>query len=79
VKIIGVAEKMEIKKQFCTVVQVEDIEDAERVALYWNGFKFSQSHVMNATVHPFSYRKRPVTKMSRHALFAPIYNPELAK
>jgi len=34
---------------------------------------------MTATVHPFSFRLRPNAKLSRHAVFAGVYNPEAAK
>jgi hypothetical protein len=40
IKIKQVAEKIEIKKQYCTVVEVNDIEEAERLALHWNGYQF---------------------------------------
>lgn len=79
IKIMHVSEKVEIKKQYCTVVQLKDIEEAERLALHWNGYQFQKNSgvQLKATVHPFSYRKRPVTKQSRHTLFKNVYNPNL--
>jgi hypothetical protein len=74
-----VVQKIEIKKQFCTIVEVEDIEAAERVCLHWNNFLFSKGHHLKANIHPFSYRKRPACRKSRHQLFESIYRPELDK
>jgi hypothetical protein len=43
----------------CAVLTLNDIEDAERLCLEWNGVKASENNHLKAHIHPLSSRKRP--------------------
>lgn len=50
-----------IKGQFCMLVTLEDIQEAERFCRTWNKFKISQTRKLKAHIHPYSnpLRLRP--------------------
>lgn len=46
-----------------------DIEDAERLCVAWNNFKFSDINYLRVHLHPYCCRKRPTNKLSIHPVF----------
>ena len=42
--ILEISEPVKIKDQFCTVVTVPDIEEAERISLKWDGMEVNDKH-----------------------------------
>jgi len=60
------------------VVRVADIEDAERLCVAWNNFKFSEVNYLRVHLHPYSCRKRPTNKLSIHPVFKKIFQGETA-
>ena len=65
-----------IKNQYCTVLTVPDIEDAERICKQWNNVVVhDRIQKLKAHVHPYSYRRRPTDKLSLHPIFEDRYNP----
>lgn len=67
-----------IKGQKCTVLTVATVEEAERICTIWNRFKLTEKEFLKASIHPFSYRKRPTFTLSRHPLFKSVFDPEMA-
>lgn len=61
-----------IKDQWCSIVQVQDIEEAERFCKIWDSFYANQNQI-KVDIHPFSYRKRPRNKMSKHPIFKDFF------
>lgn len=57
----------------CAIIRLFDIEDAERLCIEWNNYKFNEHNKLKAHIHPYSYLKRPKSKVSLHPMFKSIY------
>ena len=53
----------------CAIVRVKDIEMAEIICKEWNHYKFKETQLMKAHIHPYSYTKRDNLENSHHLLF----------
>ena len=42
--ITSISEPVKIKDQFCSVITVPDIEEAERICLRWDGMEVNDKH-----------------------------------
>jgi hypothetical protein len=62
-----------IRNLTCAVVRLDDIEDAEELCRTWDEYEFSKTNRLKVDIHPYSYRKRPVHKLSFHPIFKEIY------
>ena len=76
-KVLSIEKPTKIRDQICTVLTVPDIEDAERICLTWNEHVLNEKQTLKASIHPYSFRKRPVEKLSIHTIFKNYYNPDL--
>ena len=73
--ITDIAEPVKVKDQYCTVLTVPDIEEAERICLKWDHIIVNDKQQrLKAHIHPYSYRRRPTDKVSIHPLFKDRFN-----
>jgi hypothetical protein len=72
-KILSCSKVVQVNEKCCAVVRLTDIEDAERLCLTWNNFKFTDVNRLKVNIHPYSYRKRPTNKLSHHPMFKHIF------
>jgi hypothetical protein len=78
-KILNINGPEVVRNQMCCVVEVEDIEDAEKMCLIWNKHQIDRNQWLKVHIHPYSYRLRPKDKLSIHAIFKSKYNEELGE
>ena len=76
-KVLNIEKPIRIRDQICTVLTVPDIEDAERICLTWNEHVLNENQTLKANIHPYSFRKRPMEKLSIHTIFKNYYDPKL--
>lgn len=78
--ITDIAEPVKVKDQYCTVLTVPDIEEAERICLKWDHIIVNDKQQrLKAHIHPYSYRRRPTDKVSIHPLFKDRFDPKTVK
>lgn len=59
-----------IKGQKCGIIQLPDIEEAEKFCAKWNVFRFNQVKKLEAHIHPYSNPVRLHPEKSHHQIFA---------
>jgi hypothetical protein len=58
-----------VKGRVCAILQVKDIEWAERLCLAWNYGVVGKNQQIVVNLHPKSWRQRPLDQMSAYSLF----------
>jgi hypothetical protein len=67
--VIGAEQPITLKNFRCGLLQLEDIEQAERFCRRWNNFSFNEQKKLKAHIHPMSHLIRKEESKSDHFLF----------